>query len=136
MRRRFDTACVTSVLITGPTSGLGREAALAMARRPAAERPDLILVGRPGQRLDAVAAEARAAGATTHAVPCDLARLSDVRDAATTTKELLATGATRPLQGIVANAGVTVVDTRTASADGYELTFAVSTDLAPEGRTG
>jgi NAD(P)-dependent dehydrogenase (short-subunit alcohol dehydrogenase family) len=32
----------------------------------------------------------------------------------------------RPLRGLVANAGVMVVDTHDASADGYELTFAVN----------
>jgi len=36
-----------TVLITGPTGALGRIAALAMAARPPAERPDLLLVGRP-----------------------------------------------------------------------------------------
>lgn len=115
-----------SVLITGPTGGLGREAALSMARRPSAERPDLILVGRSGERLSSVAEEARAAGATVYEVACDLARLSDVRTAASTTKELLATGAVGPLRGLVANAGLYVADTRSASAEGYELTFAVN----------
>ena len=32
----------------------------------------------------------------------------------------------RPLRGLVANAGLLAVDTRNASADGYELTFAVN----------
>jgi NAD(P)-dependent dehydrogenase (short-subunit alcohol dehydrogenase family) len=32
----------------------------------------------------------------------------------------------RPLRGLVANAGISVVDTHNASADGYELTFAVN----------
>ncbi|MGO8892520.1 MAG: hypothetical protein ACLP8X_21160 [Streptosporangiaceae bacterium] len=40
-----------TVLITGPTGGLGRPAAMAMANRPEGERPDLLLVGRPGQAL-------------------------------------------------------------------------------------
>ena len=35
-------------------------------------------------------------------------------------------GAVRPLRAIVANAGVSVADTHNASADGYELTFAVN----------
>ena len=49
-----------------------------------------------------------------------------MRAVAEQTKELLATGAVRPLRGLVANAGVMVKDTSTASADGYELTFAVN----------
>ncbi|BAX92528.1 SDR family NAD(P)-dependent oxidoreductase [Mycobacterium shigaense] len=114
-----------TVLLTGPTGGLGRSAALAFANRPAARRPDLLLVGRPGQRLTDAVDEARAAGATVYEIGCDLARLSDVRAVAQQTKELLDCGAVRPLRALVANAGLTVADTHCASADGYELTFAV-----------
>jgi NAD(P)-dependent dehydrogenase (short-subunit alcohol dehydrogenase family) len=115
-----------TILITGPTGGLGRETTLAMARRPASQRPDLILLGRAGQRLTQVADEARTAGATVHEIGCDLANLADVRAAATATKNLRASGAVRPLHGLVANAGVTVRDTRGATADGYEQTFAIN----------
>jgi NAD(P)-dependent dehydrogenase (short-subunit alcohol dehydrogenase family) len=121
---RFGT--VGTVLITGPTGGLGRAAALAMAGRPGPQRPDLVLVGRTGRALTEVADAARGAGATVHAIGCDLARLADVRAAGQEAKELLAAGKLRPLRGLVANAGVMVKDTRTASADGYELTFAVN----------
>jgi len=115
-----------TVLITGPTGGLGKSAALAIANRPPPQRPDLLLVGRPGRALAEVADEARAAGATVREIGCDLARLSDVRDAGQTVGALLDTGAVRQLRGLVANAGLSSVDTRTASADGYELTFAVN----------
>jgi NAD(P)-dependent dehydrogenase (short-subunit alcohol dehydrogenase family) len=115
-----------TVLITGPTGGLGKAATLAIANRPAPERPDLVLVGRTGQALTDTADEARAAGATVHEIGCDLARLADVREAGKQTKALLASGAVRPLRGLVANAGVVVADTHNASADGYELTFAVN----------
>jgi NAD(P)-dependent dehydrogenase (short-subunit alcohol dehydrogenase family) len=115
-----------TVLITGPTGGLGKAAALAIANRPAPERPDLLLVGRPGRALTEVADEARAAGATVHAIGCDLARLVEVRETGQKVRDLLGGGAVRPLRGLVANAGISSVDTRTASADGYELTFAVN----------
>ncbi len=115
-----------TVLITGPTGGLGKAATLAIAKRPAPQRPDLLLVGRPGQALTEVAAAARAAGATVHEIGCDLARLADVRNAARQIKDLLDARAVSPLHGLVANAGVSVVDTHNASADGYELTFAVN----------
>ena len=109
-----------TVLITGPTRGLGRAAVLAMAGRPSAVRPDLILVGRA---LSAVAAEARALGARVHEVSADLSRLAEVRAAAGAVRQLLAD---RPLRALVANAGAMSSDTRVASADGFELTFAVN----------
>ena len=115
---------MTSVLITGPTRGLGRAAVLALAAHPA--RPDLLLVGRGGAALTSVADEARALGATVHEIGCDLSRLSDVRAAAATVGDLLATGKAGPLRALVANAGAMSADTRQASADGYELTFAVN----------
>lgn len=120
------TSTTGTVLITGPTSGLGRSAVLAMANRSPRRRPDLLLVGRPGQRLDSITAEVRAAGATAHAIGADLASLADVRAAGKTARSLLDDGEVRPLRAVIGNAGVSVVDTRTASADGYELTFAVN----------
>jgi NAD(P)-dependent dehydrogenase (short-subunit alcohol dehydrogenase family) len=61
-----------------------------------------------------------------HEIGCDLARLAEVRETGQKVRDLLDAGAARPLRGLVANAGVSSVDTRTASADGYELTFAVN----------
>ncbi|MFD2420288.1 SDR family NAD(P)-dependent oxidoreductase [Amycolatopsis pigmentata] len=115
-----------TVLITGPTRNLGRHAVLAMAGRPDGRRPDLLLVGRAGPDLKAVADQARARGASVHEIGCDLSRLADVRAAATTVRDLLAAGAVRPLRALIANAGVMSADTRRASADGYEMTFAVN----------
>ena len=115
-----------TVLITGPTGGLGKAAALAMANRPAPQRPDLVLVGRAGQALTEVADDTRAAGATVHEIGCDLARLDEVRETGQKVRELLDAGEARPLRGLVANAGISSADTHTASADGYELTFAVN----------
>jgi NAD(P)-dependent dehydrogenase (short-subunit alcohol dehydrogenase family) len=115
-----------TVLITGPTGGLGRSATMAMANRQKRERPDLLLVGRSGQALHEIGAEARAAGATVHEIGCDLASLADTRAAGAMVKELLTSEMVRPLRGLVANAGLTTADTRNASADGYELTFAVN----------
>jgi NAD(P)-dependent dehydrogenase (short-subunit alcohol dehydrogenase family) len=99
---------------------------MAMAKRPTGERPDLLLVGRPGQALDEIAAEARTAEATVHVIGCDLASLADTRAAGVMVKELLTSKAVRPLRALVANAGLMSADTRNASADGYELTFAVN----------
>jgi NAD(P)-dependent dehydrogenase (short-subunit alcohol dehydrogenase family) len=115
-----------TVLITGPTRNLGRHAVLAMAGRQEGQRPDLLLVGRAGRDLTAVADEGRARGACVREIGCDLASLADVRAAATTARGLLADGAVRPLRALVANAGTMSPDTRRASPDGYEMTFAVN----------
>lgn len=115
-----------TVLLTGPTGGLGRSTTLALANRPASQRPDLLLLGRLGQALAEVADEARAAGATVYEIGCDLSCLAEVRGAGQQAKELLDAVAVRPLHALVANAGLSVADTHTASADGYELTFAVN----------
>jgi NAD(P)-dependent dehydrogenase (short-subunit alcohol dehydrogenase family) len=115
-----------TVLVTGPTGGLGRSLVGSIAGRPAADRPDLILVGRAGKGLDDVAENARSAGATVQQIGCDLARLVDVSASVAAARELLAGGQVRPLRAIVANAGVSLTDTKAASADGHELTFAVN----------
>jgi short chain dehydrogenase len=95
-----------------------------MASNPA--RPDLLLVGHGGTALTSIADEVRAVGATAYEIDCDLSRLADVRAAAATVRDLLTTGKVRPLRALVANAGAMSSDTRLASADGYELTFAVN----------
>lgn len=115
-----------TVLITGPTRNLGRHAVLAMTARPDGRRPDLLLVGRAGQDLTAVADEARAHGAGVREIGCDLSSLADVRAAAATMRALLADGAVRPLRALVANASTMSADTRRASPDGYEMTFSVN----------
>ena len=105
-----------TVLITGPSGGLGRPATMAMANRPEGKRPGLLLAARPGQALHDVGDEARTAGPTLHEISCDLAGLADVRAAGATVKDLLTSGAVRPLSGLVANAGLSVVDTPTTTS--------------------
>ena len=111
---------MTTVLITGPTRGLGRAATLDLAARPDVS---LILVGRA---LTAIAGEARARGARVHEVGCDLSRLADVRAAAAEVGKLVESGEVAAIGALVANAGAMSTDTRRASGDGHELTFAVN----------
>ncbi len=115
-----------TVIITGPTGGLGKALALEMAKRPKSSRPDLLLIGRKGEKLTAILKMVRDAGATAYEVPCDFSRLSNVRAAADAVKTILASGKVRPLHALVANAGLMSMDTRTTSADRYEMTFAVN----------
>lgn len=115
-----------TVIITGPTGGLGKELAVDMAKRSEASRPDLLLIGRKGEKLADILKSVRDVGATAYEVPCDFSRLSDVRAAADVVKTILASGTVRPLHALVANAGLMSMDTRTTSSDGYEMTFAVN----------
>jgi NAD(P)-dependent dehydrogenase (short-subunit alcohol dehydrogenase family) len=112
---------IPSVLLTGPTRGLGRALVDELARRRPA--PSLLLAGRDPA---AVEAAARAAGAQADPLALDLARLASVRGAAAAVVADVAAGRRAPLTAVVANAGIQVTDRRRRSADGHELTFAVN----------
>lgn len=105
-----------TVVITGPTSGLGRAAAGSFARMGAR----LVLVGRDAGRLGRTRAEllAESPDAAIATVIADMASLVSVRAAAAEILER------EPrLDVIVDNAG-TIVGTREMTADGFERTFA------------
>lgn len=86
----------SAILITGASSGLGA----ALARHYARPGATLFLGGRDGGRLEAVAADCRARGAEV-----DFA-IVDVTDAAAMAAWIEATDAARPLDTVIANAGV------------------------------
>ena len=67
---------MTLVLLTGATRGIGRAAAIDLAR----EGVELAIVGRETERVKAVAQEARAAGTGTpvHEHVADLMLMADV----------------------------------------------------------
>jgi short-subunit dehydrogenase len=62
VRDRF--GCVTVVVLTGATRGIGRAAAIELARRGA----DVVLVGRDAERVKSVAEEAESQNNTPVAV--------------------------------------------------------------------
>ncbi|PWW24536.1 protochlorophyllide reductase [Geodermatophilus normandii] len=103
-----------TVLVTGATSGLGRAA----AGRLAATGGWSVLLGArdPGRGAQVAAG----LGPTADVVALDLASLDGVRDAAA---RIAARGR---LDALVLNAGVQLPVADRASADGYELTFAVN----------
>jgi NAD(P)-dependent dehydrogenase (short-subunit alcohol dehydrogenase family) len=110
------------ILVTGATSGLGKEVA-----RELAERGATVLVhGRSQPRVEAAIAEIAETSGSRRLVPlvADLASLAAVRGLA---EEVAAENGR--LDALVNNAGVGMLE-RGESEDGYELTFAVNY-LAP-----
>ncbi len=105
-----------TVVLTGPTSGLGRAAAGSLARMGAG----LVLVGRDAGRLERTRADllAETPGLEAITVVADMASLASVRSAAA---EIL--DRAPKLDVIVDNAG-TMLPTREVTAEGFERTFA------------
>src|ERR1700733_3708156 len=86
----------SSILITGASSGIGA----ALARHYAAPGIRLVLQGRDAGRLESVAADCRAKGATVEAA------LFDVTDRAAAAAAIAAVDASHPLDLVIANAGI------------------------------
>ena len=108
-------------VVTGATRGIGRATAISLAKRGA----QVVLVGRDEARLDEVRREAeRASDSRVAWVRADFASLESVRHAA---EEIAHRWPALHL--LVNNAGMNAGQRR-ASAQGYELTFAVN-HLAP-----
>jgi len=107
-----------TVLVTGPTAGIGRATALALAK----EADEIVLLCRSPEKGADLAREIRTTTGRDHAtvLRCDLASQSEIRRAA---GEFLASG--RPLHVLVNNAGVVHLK-RTLTGDGIESTFAVN----------
>jgi len=85
-----------SILITGASSGIGE----ALARAYAAPGIHLALAGRNRERLEAIAETCRAAGAEV------AAQTIDVADAAAMEAWIAASDHRRPLELVIANAGI------------------------------
>jgi NAD(P)-dependent dehydrogenase (short-subunit alcohol dehydrogenase family) len=110
------------VVLTGATSGIGREAALRLAEVGF----HLVLPARDGVRADALhrAIRRQVPTASVETPLCDLARLDDVRRMAA-----YVMGRPQRLAALVHNAAV-VTGTREETVDGFERQFAVNY-LAP-----
>jgi retinol dehydrogenase 12 len=110
------------VLLTGATRGIGRAAAIELARQGA----EVALVGRETERVRAVAQEARAAGgdAPVHEHVADLTLMADVRALADEARERY-----EHIDVLANNAGA-LFASRKLTSEGLEQTFALN-HLAP-----
>jgi retinol dehydrogenase 12 len=113
---------VTLVVLTGATRGIGRAAAIELARRGA----EVALVGREPERVKAVANEAKAAGggAPVHEHVADLMLMSNVRALAEEVRARY-----HHIDVLANNAGA-LFASRKQTSEGFEQTFALN-HLAP-----
>jgi len=109
---------VPTVILTGATRGIGRAAALELARRGT----ELAIVGRDPARVEetASAAEAVADGTPVHRYVADLSRLGEVRRLAA---DLLDR---HPRIDVLANNAGAMFTSRHLTDDGFEQTFALN----------
>jgi retinol dehydrogenase-12 len=105
-------------MITGATSGIGKAAAMGLARLG----PELVIVGRDRERGERTRAEITERTGNRN-VDLMLADLSSQRQVRRLAGEFLATG--RPLHVLLNNAGVVNLR-REETEDGIETTFAVN----------
>jgi NAD(P)-dependent dehydrogenase (short-subunit alcohol dehydrogenase family) len=113
---------VTLVVLTGATRGIGRAAAIELAR----EGVEVALVGREAERLSAVAREAQAVGgsAPVHQHVADLTSMAEVRALAEDVG-----GRYEHIDVLANNAGA-LFAARKLTSEGFEQTFALN-HLAP-----
>jgi retinol dehydrogenase 12 len=113
---------MTFVLLTGATRGIGRAAAIDLAKQGA----EVALVGRDAERVKSVAQEAGAAGegATVHEHVADLSLMADVRALAAEVRERY-----EHIDVLANNAGA-LFASRKETSEGFERTFALN-HLAP-----
>jgi NAD(P)-dependent dehydrogenase (short-subunit alcohol dehydrogenase family) len=109
---------VTLILITGATRGIGRAAAVEIARQGA----EVALVGRDPERVKAVAREAKAAGggAPVHEHVADLSLMTEVRALASEVK------ARYGYLDVLANNAGAMFGSRKVTSEGLERTFALN----------
>jgi NAD(P)-dependent dehydrogenase (short-subunit alcohol dehydrogenase family) len=113
---------VTLVVITGATRGIGRAAAIELAKRGAV----IVVVGRERERVDAVAREVQTAGGgvPVHSHVADLALMASVRALAAELRDR------HERIDVLANNAGALFASRKITSEGFEQTFALN-HLAP-----
>lgn len=102
-------------IITGPTSGIGYETALELAKHGT-----VILVGRNSEKLAQVQKTIKDKGQNAVSVVCDISDITSVKHAAQQVLEL-----NLPIAGLLNNAGI-MPSKATKSRQGFDLTYATN----------
>ncbi len=113
-----------TVLLTGPTSGIGAGMLRALCRHPS--RPRLILLARDTAALERSLTEARAAGLEAVGIPLELSDLDSVATALAELRELIARGEVAPIDATILNAGTQFASRTHVGANGFERTFTIN----------
>ena len=113
-----------TVIVTGPTRGLGLETTRALVQLSTGL--DVLLVGRLSQAMEQISSEIAIAQSRPHIIACDFSDLDSVRSASTEIAGLIDSGAVTPISSLVANAGLQTIDRNHVTKQGYELTFGVN----------
>jgi NAD(P)-dependent dehydrogenase (short-subunit alcohol dehydrogenase family) len=117
------TDITPTVLVTGPTRGLGRDLTLALAAR----KIHLVLLGRNPEALADISRQAKDAGSPqVETISVDFASLAQIAEATTVVASRLAAGTIGPIDSVIANAGLQLGDRTQTTQDGIELTFGVN----------
>jgi NAD(P)-dependent dehydrogenase (short-subunit alcohol dehydrogenase family) len=114
-----------TLVMTGGSSGFGRNAAVHLLRGHPDQHLLLTVRGGHGPRL-AAELTAETGNPNVSTVPCDLSSLSEIRTAAAEITRRLGTGDLPALRGFLGNAGVQMPSTSSTTADGFEMTFGVN----------
>jgi len=102
-------------IITGPTSGIGYETALELAKYGT-----VVLVGRNREKLDRVQKVIQGMGGNAVPVVCDVSDIRSIKQAAQQIIDLKL-----PLAGLLNNAGI-MPSKPAKSAQGWDMTFATN----------
>jgi NAD(P)-dependent dehydrogenase (short-subunit alcohol dehydrogenase family) len=113
-----------TVLLTGPTSGIGAGMLRHLLQHPA--QPTLVLLARNEEALAGCVEDARSAGLAAHGIQVDLADLDSVRHALDAVGALIAAGTISPIDSALLNAGTHLADRAQVGPQGYEVTFTVN----------
>jgi len=102
-------------VITGPTSGIGHETALELAKHGR-----VVLVGRNPEKLDAVQKEIEKMGQSAVSIVCDFSDMTSVQHAA---NQII--GLKLPIAGLLNNAGISPSGA-SKNVRGWDMTYATN----------